>query len=98
MAHLALGDKNQAMEESQTAVALLEGHGATEALSEEIYYNHSLIMQAQGEAEEARRWLKKAHDVIVANGNKIRDPIFRASFFSQIPLNREIVSARQAGD
>jgi predicted ATPase len=96
MAHSMLGDKARALEESRAAIALLESHGNTEALPEEIYYNHYSIMLAQGAPEEALSWLSKAHDVIAAKGSKITNPAFRESFFTNVPLNREILAAWQA--
>jgi len=97
MARLALGDGAQASKESRTAVALLEAHGDTEALPEEIYCNHSSILLALGEADEARGWLKRAHDVIVTKAAKIRDLAFRESFLANVPLNRKIIVAWKAG-
>jgi adenylate cyclase len=97
MAHLMLGQKNKALEESQAAIALLDGRGETEALPEEMYCNHSSILLALGEPEEARSWLKKAYDVIVAKGTRITNQAFRDSFFTKVPLNREIMIAWHSG-
>ena len=92
MAHLMLGNKTPALEESRAAIALLEGRGDTEALAEEIYFNHFSILLAFGDPQEARSWLKKAYDVILAKGTKIRNQAFRDSFFTNVPLNREIAA------
>lgn len=97
MAYLILGQNGQALEESQAAIALLEGRGETEALPEEIYCNHSSILLALGEPQEARTWLKKGYDVILAKGTRITNQAFRDSFFTNVPLNREIMTAWQSG-
>lgn len=96
MAHLLLGDKTPAMEQSRAAIVLLESHGDTEALSEEIYYNHFVITSALGEREESRAWLEKARNTILAKGNQITNEAYRESFFTNVPLNREISAAWQA--
>lgn len=95
MANLLLANKTEAWEESQTAIALLEDYPDAEVLPEEIYWNHASILLAMDEAEGARRWLEKAQETIEAKGNKIRDRFFRESYFTRVPLNREILAARQ---
>lgn len=62
-----------------------------------MYCNHSSILLALGEPEEARSWLKKAYDVIVAKGTRITNQAFRDSFFTKVPLNREIMIAWHSG-
>lgn len=97
MAHLALDDGSQALQDSQAAIDLLEVHRDTEALPEEIYYNHFTILQALDQADQALSWLQRAHDLIITKATKIREPAFRDSFLGNVPLNREIESRWQAG-
>jgi len=97
MAHLMLGDKTEAWEQSRVAITLLEAQGDSDAPSEEIYWNHFVILLALELDEEARKWLKKAYDLVMGKGLNIRDRFYRESFFSRVPLNRQIVDAWNAG-
>lgn len=96
MVYLVLDDRSQALQRSRAAVELIESHGASEVLSEEIFYNHAQILDSLGLSDESRTWLKKAHDEITLKADKILDPALRASFLTAVPLNRAINAAWQA--
>ncbi len=97
VAHLMLGNPSEALEQSRAAIALLETHRATEALPQEIYFNHSVILQTAKQSDEAMMWLQRAYDEVMAKGMRIRNPAFRESFLTRVPLNCEIIAAWQAG-
>ena len=96
-AYLGLSDPASAKEHSQRAIALLERHGATEALEEEIFFNHAEILNEAGETEEAKGYFKKAYDEVINKANRINDQIIRKSFLENVRLNRAIISAYRAG-
>ncbi len=91
MALMAIGRSQEALEASSKAVTLLEAHGSSEVLREEILYDHSLALQALGKSEEARRYLEFAFAEIQRKADKIQSPEMRLSFLHNVPLNRTII-------
>jgi adenylate cyclase len=96
MAHLRLNDTASAKEHSQRAIALLERHGATEVIEEEIFFNHAEILKEARETEESKQFLKKAYDEVMNKANRINDQIIRKSFLERVRVNRAIINAFQA--
>jgi adenylate cyclase len=91
MALRTLGLFPEMLAASTKAVALLEAHGSSEVLREEILYNHSLALQALANAEEARSYLERAFDEIQRKADKIQSPEMRLSFLYNVRLNRTII-------
>lgn len=88
---LDIDDREKAFAFSQEAVSLLDELGNMPALRmEEIYYNHYFILMNLGQTNEAKKYLERAYDVIQAI-----DVADTEKFFTRIPLNRAILSARQ---
>ena len=91
MALLAMGRLQEALEASSKAVTLLEAHGSSEVLREEILYNHSLALQNVGQTDEARKYLELAFAEIQRKADKIQSPEMRQSFLQNVHLNRTII-------
>lgn len=98
MAALFLGDVAQALEHSRRSVSLLDQHGVTEVIEEEVLYHHARVLQAAHEEEDAVSYLRKAHAEVMRKANRINAPALRESFLSNVPLNREILAAWPEGD
>lgn len=91
MALLAMGRLQEALEASSKAVALLDAHGSSEVLREEILYNHSLALEKGSQADEARRYLELASAEIQRKADQIQSPELRQSFLQNVPLNRNVI-------
>jgi tetratricopeptide (TPR) repeat protein len=91
MALLALGQAQEALEASHKAVTLLDAHGSSEVVKEEILYNHSLTLQSVGQIDEARHYLEQAFDEIQRKANKIQSSEMRLCFLQNVRLNRTIM-------
>lgn len=95
-AHAGLGHPALALEYSTRAVRILEeGQGfVTDEYS--FYFRHFQILQAQGQLEQARIYLEKAHDELRSAAAKIHEEDLRKSFVEKIRLHREIIRAWEA--
>lgn len=89
-----LHDVNQAYESSNEAVKQLEQltHLHSPQIQEaEIYYQHSRILAALGQAEPARDYLRKTYEETMRKANFIVDDVQYERFLNDIPLNRMIM-------
>lgn len=84
------GRSQDALEASTRAVTLLEAHGTSEVLREEIFYNHFLILQQLEKEDEAAEYLNFAFAEIQRKAAKIQSPEMRLSFLQNIRLNRNV--------
>ncbi|MDX1521648.1 MAG: tetratricopeptide repeat protein, partial [Anaerolineae bacterium] len=93
-----LHDMGRALESSELAIDALEQirHLHSPQISvAEIYYQHSLILAALGQAETAKIYLDKAYDETMRKANFIVDDQQYNDFLSRVPLNQQIIAAVQ---
>ncbi len=88
MAQLGLGNLEDAVRHSHQAVSLLEEHGASEVVEEEIFFNHSQVLKSV-----ELFYLKRSHDEMMRKANRINNPEMRSSFLNRVGINREIARA-----
>ncbi|RPJ58733.1 MAG: hypothetical protein EHM12_07535 [Dehalococcoidia bacterium] len=90
-----LRDLREAHKSSSIAVDQLERliylHSPQISASE-IYYGHSRILSALGQANNSRVYLQKAYDETMRKADLITDPQHRRDFLHNVPLNQVIVS------
>ncbi len=94
-----LRNLQEALKSSTRAVTQLEQITYIESpkvTAAEIYYTHSKISGAMGQFDTSRRYLQKAHSDVLRRANLITDEQLRAGFLNNIPINREILAAKQA--
>ena len=85
----------KAIEHSTRAIEHLKQMGmAMPALrTEEVLFNHYLVLTQAARQTEAREYLEQAHDVIRRKASTLKNDDERRSYLERVPLNREIVSA-----
>jgi predicted ATPase len=93
MTQLQMGELLEAQEHSRSAIELLQQHGASELIEEEIYFNHSQVLMEAGETGEGQKYLQKAYDEVMKKADRIQDSAMQSSFMKKVPLNREIISS-----
>jgi len=82
---------DRALSYSIEAVEYLEKIGTMPALrTQEIFFNHSNVLKAANQSEEARRYLEKAYQVVQGIARSITDENRRQSFLKRVQLNRAI--------
>jgi class 3 adenylate cyclase/tetratricopeptide (TPR) repeat protein len=87
-ARLGLGRLEQALEASRRAMALVEEQRDVEEV-QQVYLNHYRVLAALGDAE-AESSLRRAHEAMMAQAERIADPERRERFLSDVVANREI--------
>jgi tetratricopeptide (TPR) repeat protein len=95
-----MGDPSEAFKSSSLAVQQLEQLTflqSPQIAETEILYRHSQIAAALGQPDAARNYWQKAYAETMRKAELILDDQLRRHFLEQIPLNREIVHAGQAG-
>ncbi|MEU9342042.1 AAA family ATPase [Streptomyces sp. NPDC048278] len=86
---LAEGDTRSALEDARAAYAILEERGAMPALrTEEVLYDVSRALVADGADEEAADLLERARAEVRRKADSIGDPRRRAHFLNAVPLNQ----------
>lgn len=93
----ALGDLTEALNSSNVAVDALDRltylH-SPQITAAEIYYAHSLILNAFGQKTVAQTYLEIAQSETIRKADLIADPQLRQDFLNQVVLNREILAAK----
>lgn len=89
---LALGERDQALACSTTAVRMLES-GESCQVPEAIYFNHYKILLAHDRHEDARKYLQKAYAELMRRAKCIKNPDWRESFLKNVKTHREILAA-----
>jgi predicted ATPase len=95
MAHLALGDQEQALACSSAALALAESHPLT-FFALEVPFNHAQVLKACGETDQYRRTLHQTNETLMAAANRIQNPRFRKSFLENIRIHHAIATEFEA--
>jgi hypothetical protein len=62
----------------------------------EIYYQHSQILIAMGQADSARQYLHLAYNETARQANLLTDETLRHDFLHNVPINRQILAAVEA--
>ncbi len=86
----------QALQSSQAAVAIYREIGfiqVIECLSEQIFYRHALILQANQQAEEAADYLRQAHEEMLRKHDLIPPESGLRPKYLATPLHRAILQA-----
>jgi len=94
------GDPSEAFKSSSLAVQQLEQLTflqSPQIAETEILYRHSQIAAALGQLDTARSYWQKAYAETMRKADLIPTDQMRRHFLEQIPLNREISSAGEAG-
>ncbi len=97
MACLTLNRPGEALVFSEQAVALA-GRASAEDFSQELLFNHSQVLRANGRIWEAQCYLQRAQADVMAKANRIRNPDLRRSFLENVRINRQILAGGQALD
>ena len=80
-----------------TAVSAIPRTARTPAAvrTEEIFYNHSLVLDGLGRTDEARASLSRAWAVIESKLERMQNPTNRAAFTERVPLTVAITAAHK---
>ena len=89
---LGLQDRLGALQLSREAISILEQaeQGVIER-AEEVYFTHYLVLQADGQKEQATKYLERAHSELMGKMEKVRDSAVRESFISDVKSNKQII-------
>ncbi len=91
---LRRGALEQALESSAQAVAELTRQGDMPAVrSEEILFNHSLVLERLGRHDEAATYVDRAWQVVQQKLAGMREAENRSTFVDRVPLTRAIRDA-----
>ncbi len=95
-AHLALGDAATALDCAHQALSILhECEGQGPEYPQHDYLACYRVLAAAGEEAAARQALQSAHDLLLAQSERIADRDLRQSYLERVPQNRAIVEAYQ---
>lgn len=89
---LKLGDPQAALACSGEAVHIAEGQGRTTGLAQ-VFCTHAKILAALGQADQARQYLQRAHDILMQTADKLSDPHLRHSFLHEVREHQEVLVA-----
>ena len=91
---LGTGHIDAALEHSRKAVGLLEAAGVMPAVrSQEIFYQHALVLHRCELFEEARTYLGRAAAAIRTKAATIDSAEKRETFFAAVAINRQVLAA-----
>ncbi len=85
----------KALEESRRAVALLEEAAGPLPLRTEVYFNHLRVLAMMGREAEAKPFLEKAHQSMMAIAAKLTEKTLKASYLGHIRMHRHILQAME---
>lgn len=89
----ASGRVEKALQHTERAVSLLEAAGTMPAVrSQEVFYQHALVLASSGRHNDAAAYRQKARVAIETKGATIGDPDRRETFLSRVPVNRRILA------
>lgn len=90
--HLQDGEMDGAARDGRQALALLAEHGDMPALrTEEVLYHAARALRAEDSGSEVRNLLGRARAEVVRKADSIDDPVLRARFLTDVPLNRSLL-------
>ncbi|MGC9356340.1 MAG: adenylate/guanylate cyclase domain-containing protein [Anaerolineae bacterium] len=89
IAHLKLGEEEQALATSQQALELLAEQGDVPEV-QQIYWNHYQVLKALGHSD-ADEYLHQAHAAVMEQAERIGDEELRHTFLESVEVNREII-------
>lgn len=91
---LAQGKFDAAIGFSTRAVKVLQDMGDLPALrTEEVMYNHYLVLSKAGRSQEAQPYLEQAHKMLQKKADSLTDAGLRKSFLERPSLSRKIIVA-----
>lgn len=90
---LDLNELELALTCSSQAIEILAG-GQTCATPQEIYFNHFRVLTAH--KLDAHTSLHQAYNEVMRRAEKITERETRASFLTNVPINRQILQAWEA--
>ncbi len=89
------GESEKAREESRRAVALVEAVAAPLPLRPEVYFNRFRVLAMMGQEAQAKQFLEKAHESMMAIAAKLPEKTLQASYLGRIQLHRHILHAME---
>ncbi|MGE5465181.1 MAG: GAF domain-containing protein, partial [Syntrophothermus sp.] len=95
-AYLANGNLTAALKATSQAVKMHRALGfptVDDHPSQNIWWRHKLVLQANGKTTEAREALKTAYDFLLHGIASIQDEGLRRNYLNKVFINREIVQA-----
>lgn len=87
------GHFENALDCSGRAVALLDDTPGYPTAREPLYFEHSLVLRANGLTSEADVYLKRASDEMSRKAERLADAEMRRTYLEQVPINRAIRGA-----
>jgi DNA-binding SARP family transcriptional activator len=91
LAYLGLGQPEQALDCTRRALlALAQGEVSDEAIPE-IYYAHAMALTASGKQEQARDYLGRAYQNLLAAAAQLDEEAARQAFFHHNPATRRLM-------
>lgn len=83
-----LDQQNEALEWNQRIIELLEDTPGYPLGREPLYFEHSLVLRANGQETQADSYLQRARIELMRKADLMDDPIMRRTFLGQVPVNR----------
>jgi tetratricopeptide (TPR) repeat protein len=91
LAHLGLGNRTEALGCTRRALlALAQGPLGNDTVSE-IYYAHAVVLEANGQEEQAHKYLGRAYHNLLDYAAQLEDESARRAFFRRDPTMRRLM-------
>jgi len=98
VAYLAKGAPRFAIAVSKKCLRFLESQDAGRKRTAEVLFVHYRCLTALGRKKEAKEYLKRAHELVLARADEIDQPVYRRSFLKNDLFNAAVLrSAKDAG-
>ncbi len=92
LAHLGLGQKREALDCTRRALLALAQGAADQQYAASIYYAHAMVLEASGQAEEARAYFLRGYQSLLADAAQLQDEAAREAFFQRDPITRRLMA------
>jgi predicted ATPase/DNA-binding SARP family transcriptional activator len=95
LAQLRLGQRSAALISTRRAVQLIEaGFGCVHP--QQAFFVYYQALHANGQEIESEKYLERAYEEVMHRAQSIMDTGLRERYLTRVPMNREIVAARQS--
>lgn len=90
LVHWQLDQREEALTWSRRTIELLDTTPGFPDSLEPLYFEHSLVLRANGQQAEADTYLQRARIELMRKADLVTNPAVRRTFLEQVPVNRAI--------
>lgn len=90
LAQWRLGQQSEALEWSRRTIELLDHTPGYSESREPLYFEHSLVLRANGHDAQADVFLQRARAELTRKADLITDPVMHRAYLEHVPVSRAI--------